>query len=733
MTTSSRRENDTDDTLQLDLLDKLPPLESLEKFVQTLEEENELEFDAIIEQPLGQHLFTLHANNESSGERMQFINDVKIFKKVTDNHALEKFAMQMWMRYFTEDDSITGSIFEASDPDGATASDYAPLDISPEQLDQLEAKIRDGPSAKETKRRAIFDDIYKETIDDLRASIYPKFKESVYFSQFIRCKTLEKERVSRESFEFGPMLGRGAFGMVNRCTRKKTGKIYAVKCIDKKTVKYNKSSNTILTEKNLLCKMDSRFVTGLAYSYKDATHLYMVIDLKEGGDLKFHLNKEILFSEERARFYAAQTLLGLEHIHSHGIIYRDMKLENVLLDRYGNCSLSDLGLAVAAKQVRKGYAGTPGYTAPEMVAQHPYDKRVDFFSYGVMVFRFLSGKKPFDVRHREKAKKNRRKQTQLDQSVLKRHPEFQPKYFSPRAKDLLTNLLRKDPNKRLGKDGIDTIKKHPWFQEIDFVLLSTGSVDAPFKPNVRSDSAQQQQRGARRDKKLDSVKLTPEFEDELQGFDSVSHVYVQNELVEILKQRAERSPEFDKFPSVDTSQFEIGDTVLFRGSKGKAELKEGIVTSLKPLKVKGKGHWFSRRYSYVIKKDASEETQTFEERSSPSAKPPSAKKNSKPTSSIPVEKVEKPKPSPKSSPVSFQKGEEVLYRSKPDNEYKVGYVTSVQPLKVKGKGHWFSARYNDVIKKSGGTDEAVGGVAGEQTIDSNDKGHDDHDLKSEEV
>ena len=69
-----------------------------------------------------------------------------------------------------------------------------------------------------------------------------------------------------------------------------------------------------------------------------------------------------------------------------------MKLENVLLDRYGNCSLSDLGLAVAAKQVRKGYAGTPGYTAPEMVAQHPYDKRVDFFSYGVMVFRFLSGK-----------------------------------------------------------------------------------------------------------------------------------------------------------------------------------------------------------------------------------------------------------------------------------------------------------------------------------------------------
>merc|ERR1719168_251532 len=212
--------------------------------------------------------------------------------------------------------------------------------------------------------------------------------------------------------------------MVNRCTRKKTGKVYAVKCIDKKIVKYNKSSNTILTEKNLLCKMDSRFVTGLAYSYKDATHLYMVIDLKEGGDLKFHLNKEILFSEERARFYAAQTLLGLEHIHSHGIIYRDMKLENILLDQKGHCSLSDLGLAVKTEKV-KGYAGTPGYTAPEVVSQLPYDRRADFFSYGVMVYRFICGKKPFAVRGGRGKKERRKGRSELDQNVLQMNPEYQ--------------------------------------------------------------------------------------------------------------------------------------------------------------------------------------------------------------------------------------------------------------------------------------------------------------------
>jgi len=727
MTTSSRG-NEKEDTLQLDLLDTFPPLEKLDKFLQTLEEENELEFDAIIEQPLGQHLFTLHAQTEASGERMQFINDVKIFKKVTDDNALEKFATQMWKRYFTEDDSITGSVFEASDPDDSIASDSAPLDIPPEQIQHLESIIHDGPNSNEVKRRDIFDDIYNDTINDLRKSVYPKFRDSVYFGQFVRCKTLEIEKVTRESFQFGPMLGRGAFGMVNRCTRKKTGKVYAVKCIDKKTVKYNKSSNTILTEKNLLCKMDSRFVTGLAYSFKDATHLYMVIDLKEGGDLKFHLNKEILFSEERARFYAAQTLLGLEHIHSHGIIYRDMKLENVLLDRYGCCSLSDLGLAVAAKQVRKGYAGTPGYTAPEMVAQHPYDRRVDFFSYGVMVFRFLSGKKPFDVRHREKAKKKYRgKQTQLDQSVLKRHPEFQPKYFSPRAKDLLTNLLRKDPNKRLGKDGIDTIKKHPWFQEIDFVLLSTGSVDAPFKPNipeVRSDSAQQQQRNNnRRDDKYQKVKLTPDFDDELQGFDSVSRNYVQNELVEILKKRADRSADFEDRREV---QFEMGEAVLFRGSKGQIKLKEGVVTSVHPLKVRGKGAWFSRRYSYVIKRDE----EVIDNRAS-AARPQDKDSSSKKASSKPPPHSEKKNSKAQTVPVTFVVGEEVLYRSKPDGEYKPGKVTGLNPLKVKGKRDWFSGRYTDVIKSPSG--DGAAGVAGEQTIDSNDNGHEEHDLKSEEV
>jgi len=480
---------------------------------------------------------------------------------------------------------------------------------------------------------------------------------------------------------------------------------------DKRTVKYNKSAHTILTEKNLLAKMDSKFVTGLAYSFKDASNLYMVLDLKEGGDLKFHLNKEVLFSEERARFYAAQTLLGLEHIHSHGIIYRDMKLENVLLDKHGNCSLSDLGLAVLAQKVRKGYAGTPGYTAPEMVAQHPYDKRVDFFSFGVMVFRFLSGKKPFDVRHRDKTKKKVRKQQLLDQSVLKRHPEFQDKYFSPRAKDLLTHLLRKDPNKRLGKNGIDTIKKHPWFYEIDFVLLSTGSVQPPMKPDineVKTDSANQSTR-QRKEDKFKNVKLTPEFDEELKGFPSVSRGYVQHELVEILKRRAELSEELPQTP--DETQFEVGDEVLFRGQKNRKELKEGVVTSVRPLKVKGKTHWFARRYSYVIhKKDKRESEQENNTR----------KKEPKQETSTPEKQEALPpvssEASAPNSSKNFSVGEHVYYRNK-NGDLKEGIITQLNPLKVRGKNHWFSRKYQYVVKKSEANEPATNTHHGEETIE----------------
>lgn len=120
--------------------------------------------------------------------------------------------------------------------------------------------------------------------------------------------------------------------------------------------------DNVLEERNVLTMMKSNFVTNLKYALQDEDTLYLIIDIMTGGDLKFHLINAGRFTEKRAKFYAAQVLLGLEHVHNHSIIYRDMKLENVLLSAEGNAALSDLGLAVVTKVKIKGYAGTPGYT-----------------------------------------------------------------------------------------------------------------------------------------------------------------------------------------------------------------------------------------------------------------------------------------------------------------------------------------------------------------------------------
>ena len=166
-------------------------------------------------------------------------------------------------------------------------------------------------------------------------------------------------------------------------------------CINKKLVKVKSALDNVLEERNVLTMMKSHFVTNLKYGLQDEDTLFLIMDLMLGGDLKFHLINAGRFTEKRARFYAAQVLLGLEHVHRLSIIYRDMKLENVLLDHSGNCRLSDLGLAVVTKVKIKGYAGTPGYTAPEMIKNKLYGPAADIFSYGVMLYRMLCGSKPF--------------------------------------------------------------------------------------------------------------------------------------------------------------------------------------------------------------------------------------------------------------------------------------------------------------------------------------------------
>merc|ERR1719189_858984 len=355
---------------------------------------------------------------------------------------------------------------------------------------------------------------------------------------------------------FGP-LGRGAFGLVHACEKRDCGKLYAMKQINKKRVQATESLKTVMQERDYLAMMHSKFVTGLKYAIVDEDTLYIILDLMLGGDLKYHLNVQEKFSEARTRFHAAQVLLGLEHIHSKGIVYRDLKLENVLVDEKGHCKISDLGLAVrVSKELVKGYAGTPGYTAPEVVLSHYYDHIVDFFSLGVMIYRFLCGKKPFQSkrrhhgrRHGENRQENqRRRTTELDRNVVEMEPDFPSQYFVPQAKSILKGLLCKNPERRMGANGIDEIKQHPWFDSIDFGLLEAGYLDPPFVPSLDEIHAEQQQHIGRppKDEIYEREKLKPEFDQQLKNFPYASRKVIQEEIVEVLKkvhaERASKDP-----------------------------------------------------------------------------------------------------------------------------------------------------------------------------------------------
>lgn len=385
----------------------------------------------------------------------------------------------------------------------------------------------------------LFDDIYKEVLNDLTLDVFPRFLRSSFYKRYIRTKSIEKATVKVKDFTTFRVLGRGGFGAVHACRKKNCGTIYAMKCINKKLVKVKSALDNVMEERNVLTMLKSKFVTNLKFALQDDESLYLIMDLMLGGDLKFHLINKGRFQEKRARFYAAEVLLGLEQVHAASIIYRDMKLENVLLDHKGHCRISDLGLAVVTKVKIKGYAGTPGYTAPEMIRNKLYGPGADIFSYGVMLYRMLCGSKPF------KGKVDR----DLDKAVLERKPQFPKEVFTKEAQSLLTGLLQKKPEHRLGcgPRGIEEIKEHPFFESIDWGRLEAGYVDPPFVPNKYDvNAASLKDIGDFNRSKYKHVKLDDRFKEKIKDFEFISVSALQDEMVTVLTKKDEKI-NFEKF------------------------------------------------------------------------------------------------------------------------------------------------------------------------------------------
>lgn len=288
--------------------------------------------------------------------------------------------------------------------------------------------------------------------------------------------------MSVNDFDLLSVVGKGAYGKVFLAKKKSgrnAGRVYAMKVLRKQDVFRKKQVEHTKSEQRILKHVEHPFVVRLRYAFQNHHKLYLVMDYYSGGSLFVHLRKNKRFSEMRAKFYAAEIFLSLAHLHHMHIMYRDLKLENILMDGDGHIAITDFGLS---KEDDEGstFVGTPEYLAPELLCSQrtasSYGNSVDWWSYGVLVYEMIQGATPF-------WDKNRR---QMFQNILAKEPEFPTDRFSPTAIDFLQGVLVKNPRRRLGcgDGGVMEIMQHPWFHGVDWDALLQRRIEPPFRPQL---------------------------------------------------------------------------------------------------------------------------------------------------------------------------------------------------------------------------------------------------------
>ncbi|KAF7730956.1 serine/threonine protein kinase psk1 [Apophysomyces ossiformis] len=302
---------------------------------------------------------------------------------------------------------------------------------------------------------------------------------------FVSSKTEESKnhkKVGPDDFQSLCVLGRGAFGKVFLVKHQSSGSLYAMKVLKKASlIVQGKSAEHVKTERQILEEVRHPFIVKLYYAFQTPAELHMILEYAVGGELFRHLDHEGMFSEPMASFYAAQLVLALEHLHSLGIVYRDLKPENCLLDAQGNVMLTDFGLSkVAVDGKTNTICGTAEYMAPEILMGLDYDHTVDWWSLGILIYDMLTGSPPFSSGNRKKT---------IDSILTKKIP--MPYYLTADVKDLLSKLLRKNPNARLGAKPkrVDPIRKHRFFRKIDWDALARRELRPPIVPVVTNPEA----------------------------------------------------------------------------------------------------------------------------------------------------------------------------------------------------------------------------------------------------
>lgn len=311
-----------------------------------------------------------------------------------------------------------------------------------------------------------------------------------------------------DDFTFCKTIGTGTFGRVRLVLYPNSNKHFVMKIMKKsEIVRYNQIEH-VFSERNILASVRHPFIVKLYCTFQDPNFLYMLLEYVPGGELFTYLRKYNRFSIRAAKFYISELILALEYLHSLGIIYRDLKPENLLLDQAGHIKITDFGFAkVIGDQRTWTLCGTPEYIAPEIIENKGHGASVDWWALGILLYEMLVGSPPF-----------------YDTSSFKIYEKILsgtfavPTFLDDVTGDLIKSLLSKDPSKRLGnlKGGAEDIKNHPWFTDIDWKLVHDKKMSPPIVPVISSQGDASNYEVYPEENQFDSTNLSKESN--LQGF-----------------------------------------------------------------------------------------------------------------------------------------------------------------------------------------------------------------------
>uniref|UniRef100_A0A4W4FSX6 protein kinase C n=1 Tax=Electrophorus electricus TaxID=8005 RepID=A0A4W4FSX6_ELEEL len=282
-------------------------------------------------------------------------------------------------------------------------------------------------------------------------------------------------------FRCAAVLGRGHFGKVLLAEYKSTGEMFAIKALKKGDIVARDDMDGVMCEKRIFETVNSArhpFLVNLFACFQTQEHVCFVMEYAAGGDLMMHIHTDV-FSEPRGVFYAGCVVLGLQFLHEHKIVYRDLKLDNLLLDSEGFVKIADFGLCkdgMGFQDHTSTFCGTPEFLAPEILTETSYTRAVDWWELGVLIFEMLVGESPFTGDDEE----------EVFDSIVNDEVRY-PQFLSTEAISIMRQLLRRNPERRLGAGERDAeeVKKHPFFRNLDWAALLAKKIRPPFVPTLK--------------------------------------------------------------------------------------------------------------------------------------------------------------------------------------------------------------------------------------------------------